>query len=166
MLPSIRKSGCYVQQHNSARLPTKDYNYWISLPEESDDFQKLLEQERAKIGAQEARRRARAKAVYEYKEYHANSPFLIGTSSAGYELTDEAEKYIEEYLQDQDMVKIFFIYRHMAGVDRSPTDAEVNAIQNYLLSTRQWEPLPCKIIEAVRDKFRLWQRTNNLIEIE
>lgn len=162
VLPSIRRTGCYMPSHNAIQLPAKDYNYWVNLPEDSEDYQKLLEQERARIGAQEARKRARAQAQWEYKEYHANSPILVGSSSEGYALTDEAVEYISDYLKDQDRIKILFLFRQTVRVERMPTEVEVKAIQNYLVESGVWEPLPCGMVDSVRDRLQVWQRINFL----
>ena len=155
VLPQIRRTGRYSVP-TKAEMPVKDYNYWINLPADSDDYRRLLEQERARIGATEARKRARAQAKWEYKEFHAGSPLLIGDSVQGYTLTDEAVYMADEYLKTTEQTRIVLLYHALVMVDRSPNDFEVQALEEYLYS-RKCLPQPSTFARSMRNRMRLWK---------
>lgn len=155
VLPQIRRTGRYSVP-TKAEMPVKDYNYWINLPADSDDYRRLLEQERARIGATEARKRARAQAKWEYKEFHAGSPLLIGDSMQGYTLTDEAVYMADEYLKTTEQTRIVLLYHALVMVDRSPNDFEVQALEEYLYS-RKCLPQPSTFARSMRNRMRLWK---------
>ena len=143
------------------------------MPEDSDDFQTLLIQERARIGQNEVRRKARRIAREEYREFHANSPILIGTSKQGYQLTEEAQAKVVEYLAEyaEFKTKTIIIYNFISGT-KAISEVEAVAINNFIAQLPGWKKI---FILSDNDstnrifnmpRYQTWERVCEVCEIE